>query len=620
VLGKCWQEFGKRTIVLWMCAMLGFSIMGCSQPTSGQKVDAPVAIAVNTKPQVEEVSPPEVIQQLRIELDQYDPQVELLGVEPDETLVDTTVNLRLQVKDLPIYKDPKLGLGPHIHVLLDNQPYQTLYNASETLTFNDLSPGTHTVRAFAVHPWDESFKTVGALDQVTFNVFAPTQANRPDPTQPLLTYNNPQGEYGAEPIMLDYSVTLPNRKMGQKTSIAPWNVNVSLNGQSFKTSEGAPIYLKGFKPGVNWLKLELLDANGKPVANAFSETVRLITFKPNGQDTLSQLVRGELTAQDAERIVNRKISKRLTDQERVAQEEQQELEEQEALAAEAAAKRESAKLAVPAPDASAKKSASLESESSSGTLRSPNLSPDQSSDQSSNQKESSSESVPKSTSVRSLPSNPPVMQTSPKPAFSSKQNPLDKSQENREAQAKQEIPLWSKLKSSLFSNKTSSDQPNSARSVSPKSVSPKSVSPEPVSPKFEPQPKTENSVQPTPQVSPSSIPPKSAAPSELKLNPVKMVEPVPFASSQSNSPSPGSPLPNAASLNATSLNATSLNVTQNHPNPLEPIQKFLDFQPLDTEKLPVIQDKTVVEVPSRYLKKPQTLNESLENAADNSEE
>jgi hypothetical protein len=587
VLGKCWQEFGKHTIVLWMCAMLGFSIMGCSQPTSGQKVDAPVALAINTKPQVEEVSPPEAIQQLSLELDQFDPQVEILGIEPDETLVETTVNLRLQVKDFPIYKDPKLELGPHIHVLLDNQPYQTLYNASETLTFKDLSPGTHTVRAFAVRPWDESFKTVSASDQVTFNIFAPTQANRPDPTQPLLTYNNPQGEYGAEPIMLDYSITLPNRKMGQKTSIAPWNVNVSLNGQSFKTSEGGPIYLKGFKPGVNWLKLELLDASGKPVANAFSETVRLITFKPDGQDTLSQLARGELTAQDAERIVNRKISKRLTDQERVAQEEQQELEEQEALAAEAAAKRESAKIAVPAPDASAKNSTSLESESIPGTLRSPNLPPDQSS----NQKESFSESVPKSTSVRSLPSNPPVIQSSPEPAFSSKQNPLDKSQENREAQAKQEIPLWSKLKSSLFSNKTSSEQPNAARSVSPKSVSPK----------IEPQPKTENLVQPTPQVSPSPVP------SELKLTPVKMVEPVPSASSQGNSPVP---VPNAASLNA----------TQNNPNPLEPIQKFLDFQPLDTEKLPVIQQKTVVEVPSRYLKKPQTLNEALENSADKSEE
>jgi hypothetical protein len=588
VLGKCWQGFGKRTVVLWMCVTLGFAMMGCSQSTS-QKADAPVAIAINTKPQAEEVSPPEAIQQLSLELDQYDPQVKILGLDPDETVTDTTVDLRLQVKDFPIYKDTKLGLGPHIHVLLDNQPYQTLYNASEALIFKDLSPGTHTVRAFAVRPWDESFKNAGASDQLTFHVFTPTQANRPDPTQPLLTYNNPQGEYGAEPIMLDYSVTLPTpTKMGQRTTIPPWNVNVSLNGQSFKTSEGAPIYLKGFKPGVNWLKLELLDASGKPVANAFSETVRLITLKPNGKDTLSQLVRGELTAQDAERIVNRKVSKRLTEQEKVAQEEQ---EEQEALAAEAAAKRASAKLAVPTPETSIKNSTNIESEPVLVTPRSPSQLPNQ---------KASSESIsnPSSfnpNSVRSLPSDVPVLQSSPEPASPLQPIPLEQSPENTETQAIQEIPIWLKLKSSLFPNKTSSEaQPNAERSTPSKSGSPH---------------KTEDSIQSVPQISPSPVPLKIAAPAKVKSNPVKVVEPDPSASSQTSFPSPDS-LPNSSSLD----------VAKNNPEPLEPLQKFLDFQPLDTENLPVIQQKTVIERPSRYLQKSQTLNQALEPLSNEDQE
>jgi hypothetical protein len=519
VLGRCWQEFGKRTAIFWMCAMLGFAIMGCSQSISGQKADAPVAIAINPSPRIEEVSPPDAIQQLGLELDQYEPQLKILGLEPDETITDTTVNLRLQVKDFPIYKDAKLALGPHIHVLLDNQPYRTVYNASEALTFRDLSPGSHTVRAFAVRPWDESFKTAGASAQVAFHVYAPTQANRPDPAQPLLTYNNPQGEYGAEPIMLDYSITPPTSKTGQKPSPAPWSVNVSLNGQSFKTSEKAPIYLTGFKPGVNWLKLELLNANGKTVANAFSETVRLITFKPNGKDTLSRLVRGELTAQDAERIVNRRVSKRLEVQEKADQE------EQEALATEAEAKRESAKLAVPSPEASIKTSTPSVVEPAPILVapRSPSL------------KAGPAESAAKPTSPRSQPSNAPVLQSSPTPVPSlekpSEQIDANIQPSTPKASTNQDVPLWAKLKSSLFPAKSDKalpeSQPNALRSI----------------------------------------------PSE--------------ASSSIEDPKIDS-------------------------EPSEPLQKLLDFQPLDPEKLPVIQQKTAVEVPSRYFKKPQPSNQAME--------
>jgi hypothetical protein len=573
VLGRCWQEFGRRTLVLWMCVTLGLTMIGCSQAISSQKVDAPIAIAIDSKSQIEEVSPPEELLQLGLELDQYEPQIKLSGLEPDETVTDTTVNIRLQVKDFPIYKDAKLGLGPHIHVLLDNQPYQTLYNVSDALTFKDLSPGTHTVRAFAVRPWDESFKTVDASAQVTFHVFTPTQSNRPDPTQPLLTYNNPQGEYGAEPIMLDYSVTLPNSKTGRKTSIAPWSVNVSLNGQSFKTSEEGPIYLKGFRPGVNWLKLELLSASGKPVANAFSETVRLITFNPNGKDTLSQLVRGELTAQDAERIVNRRVSKRLAEQEKAAQE------DQEALAAEAAkdaAKRESAKTAAPIPEAPIKKTTSaVEPAPILALPRSPSASTNP------------IKSIAKPAPERSLPSpsKTPMIQPSPSPA------PLEKTIEKaEETQVKQDVPLWSKLKSTLFSNKAASEaQPKAARSTPSKTVSSKIDR------------KIEDSVQPAPQSSP--VPLKMTAPPETKLKPVKVAEPI----SSPNSAAPGSVSPSSSLQDAPSLKVPKVS-----SDPLEPLQKFLDFQPLDPENLPVIQQKTGLEVPSRYLKQSQPLNQLLE--------
>ena len=575
MLGRCWQEFGRHTVVLCICVTLGFAILGCSPSSPSPKADVSVATAISANPQIEEVSPPEILQQLSLELDQYDPQLKILGLESDETVTDTTVNLRLQVKDFPIYKDAKLGLGPHIHVLLDNQPYQTLYDVSEALTFKELSPGTHTVRAFLVRPWDESFKTAGASDQVTFHVFAPTQANRPNPTQPLLTYNNPQGEYGAEPIMLDYFVTPPIPKMGQKPS-ALWNVKVSLNGQSFKTTEEAPIYLRGFKPGINWLKLELLDASEKPIANTFSETVRLITLKPNGKDTLSQLVRGELTAEAAKRIVDRKVSKRLTEQEKAAQEEQ----EEQALAAEAAAKRENAKLAVPTPKASVKDLTDVESEPIPPRPRLPNPSLP-------SQNAGPSEPIAKPTSVQPLPSKAPAIQASPTPTPFTEKAVERQAPPNTEAKAKQEIPLWSKLKSSLFSSKTSSEaQPNAAPSIPSNMASPR---------------KTEDSIQSVPQISASPVPLKIKAPPEIKVNPGQVAKPASSASPQTSLPTPISPVPDSSSLDA-----------KISTDPLEPLQKFLDFQPLDPENLPVIQQKEAVKIPSRYTQKSQTLNQAMD--------
>ena len=77
-----------------------------------------------------------------------------------------------------------------------------------------------------------------------------------------------------------------------------------MNGSSFILDQWQPIYLKGFKPGKNWVQLEFLDENGDPVKNTFNNTARLITYEPGGKDTLSKLVRGEILAADAQGLVD----------------------------------------------------------------------------------------------------------------------------------------------------------------------------------------------------------------------------------------------------------------------------------------------------------------------------
>ncbi|MEG4284361.1 hypothetical protein QUB68_14630 [Microcoleus sp. A006_D1] len=311
MIGINWQRtVAGRLVALLAAAVLILGIASCGAgdpqiPKSGNKSGSPTAEVKR----ISEVSPPEAIQQLRQALLIYQPQISILNPKPDEVLQDINVSVQFQVKDFPIFKDANLGLGPHLQVLLDNQPYAEVYDINGPVTLSNLEPGTHTLRVFAASPWEESFKNEGAYAQTTFHVFSKTEDNKPDRTLPLLTYNSPQGSYGAEPILLDFYLTnVPLHHVAQENSqddILDWKIRATVNGESFAIDQWQPIYLKGFKPGKNWVQLELIDERGNTVKNAFNNTVRLVNYQPQGQDNLSKLVRGELTVADARGTVDR---------------------------------------------------------------------------------------------------------------------------------------------------------------------------------------------------------------------------------------------------------------------------------------------------------------------------
>lgn len=300
------RQLWRSLLTSIMAVVIIFSAFGCSSRTATPPPpEVPKSAPAKVQPNISEASPPAVIQQLRQQLDNYQPQVKILSPQPDEVLQDNTVTVQFQVQDLPIFKNADLGLGPHLHVFLDNQPYQAVYNASEPLVFEDLPPGTHTLRVFASRPWHESFKNEAAYAQTTFHIFTKTEENNPNPTQPLLTYSRPQASYGAEPIMLDFYLTnLPPLAAGENPDIGQVQIRCTINGESFTLDQWQPIYLKGFQPGKNWVQLELLDEQGNPIKNTFNNTIRVISYNPEGKDTLAQLVRGELSADDARGIVD----------------------------------------------------------------------------------------------------------------------------------------------------------------------------------------------------------------------------------------------------------------------------------------------------------------------------
>ncbi|HEY9900932.1 MAG TPA: hypothetical protein V6D43_00625 [Candidatus Sericytochromatia bacterium] len=303
-----WWATVRGLFSFLMAAVLAWGLVAC-----GDRIDTPQALNTEEtsktlqRGSLSEVAPPPVIQQLSQSLDAYQPQVTIVSPNTDEVLQDTTVSVKFQVQDLPIFKDPDLGLGLHLHAILDNQPYKAVYDLDQPLVFEDLAPGTHTLRVFASRPWHESFKNEGAYAQTTFHIFTKTTDNNPDPALPLLTYSRPTGSYGAEPIMLDFYLTnAPLHLVAQESpddDIADWRIRVTVNGESFVLDRWQPIYLKGFKRGKNWVQLEFLDEKGNPVKNVFNNTVRLIDYEPKGKDTLSKLVRGEISAEAARGLV-----------------------------------------------------------------------------------------------------------------------------------------------------------------------------------------------------------------------------------------------------------------------------------------------------------------------------
>jgi hypothetical protein len=291
----------QRPIALIMAIVLMLGLTACGG-------DRPAAVSKAKKVEsgsIVEVSPPLEIQRLNNALDKYEPQLTIVSPKPDTIIQDDKITVQLSVTDLPVFKSSAFGLGPHVHVTLDGQEYQPLYDLNQTLTFANLTPGSHTIRAFASRPWHESFKNEGAYAQTTFHVYAKTGENTPNPQQPLLTYSRPVGSYGAEPILLDFYLRNAPLHIAalEDSDLNDWLIRATINGQSFEMENWQPLYLRGFKPGKNWVKLEFLDRNGNLIPNQFNSTVHSIDYQPGGQDTLSRLMRGEKIA-DIDKIVD----------------------------------------------------------------------------------------------------------------------------------------------------------------------------------------------------------------------------------------------------------------------------------------------------------------------------
>ncbi len=243
-----------------------------------------------------EIAPPTLVNQLKAVLKDSVPQLDITAPQAGQLIKADSVTLELSLKGLSIFKAKKWELGPHIGIWLDDQEYRPIYELSQPITFQGLNPGTHQIRAIAEYPWNESFKNPEAYDQVSFDIFTSTIPDAGS-SSPQLLLSQPIQGVKTDPLMLDYVVKEASASSQQAlapSSSAPkpqlWKVKATLNGTSFPIDENGPIYLKNLPSGDNWLKVELLDQNGRLLASQSNEQTQLRRDHPDAEQSLIERI------------------------------------------------------------------------------------------------------------------------------------------------------------------------------------------------------------------------------------------------------------------------------------------------------------------------------------------
>jgi hypothetical protein len=309
-----------------LLAGLSLFAFACQPVNQNANTTATSSVTPPGEQKLTQVPRPPAIEQAmkdRGEQDQAAPTLRVVSPANNATINGSKVEVKLELSgDLKGYmphKDPATQKGNHIHVILDNQPYEAYYELGQPFELRNVSEGKHTLRVFPSRPWHESFKNDGAFQMVEFTVkgggdaskptttnsgekvanpanksesasasptparegkdYSSSQAGDVDRAKPLLTYSRPKGEYkggDADPIMIDF--WLMNAKL--QAEGGDYRVRYSVDGGEAKfLDKWEPIWLSGWINGKHSVKVELVDKDGNVVDNGgYNSTTREITI------------------------------------------------------------------------------------------------------------------------------------------------------------------------------------------------------------------------------------------------------------------------------------------------------------------------------------------------------
>lgn len=279
--------------ILSFVVSLGLGLVACEDRVEAEAAAEPVGPETPAEPErpktpaagpieepVRDVAPPD--HQLAFERDRVlegSPDIRLKILQPAEGDVvhDDTLELSVALQGY----DTGPGAG-HVHVIVDNQPYEAYYRAGDEPFEIDLSalpPGVHTIRAFPSRPWHESIKQPGAFAATHF-FYREKRGNPPPLDGPMLTFSRPKGAYDVSPaenrILLDWYVT--GCRIGKQCM-----VRYTLDDLRPQTVEHwVPIWLESLPQGTHTLMLELVDPRGRLIAHPYNRTTREFEVRVQG--------------------------------------------------------------------------------------------------------------------------------------------------------------------------------------------------------------------------------------------------------------------------------------------------------------------------------------------------
>jgi hypothetical protein len=319
------MRFAQLLVLSSVC----FAFSACA-PGPANTANSSNTANSNASPAVQNLSiidrPQKIKDQMaaRGEQDQAAPALKIVEPASNATVGSSTVKVKLDIagdlKGYAPHKDPETGMGNHVHVILDNQPYEAYYDLGEPFELRNVADGEHTLRVFPSRPWHESYKNEGAFQMVKFAVknggadatkpattnsgqqmsnaggnansnaaksttegkdMQNSTAGSVDPVKPLLTYSRPKGEYrgpDAQAIMIDF--WLSNAKLTGDGG--EYRVRYSVdNAPPQFIDKWEPIWLSGWTPGKHTVKLELVDKGWNLVDNGgYNSTTREVTVTP----------------------------------------------------------------------------------------------------------------------------------------------------------------------------------------------------------------------------------------------------------------------------------------------------------------------------------------------------
>jgi hypothetical protein len=253
------MKFSPRLFALVsLCALVAASFVGCapadnanSNTTATTNVAPPTtATPAQTLSEVER--PQKIKDQTAQRGAQDEAKPTLRFVQPREgsTVAGSTVKLQLalsgDLKGYQPHKDPATGMGNHIHVILDNQPYEAYYNLGEPFELRNVTEGKHTLRVFASRPWHESYKNDGSFQMVAFTVKGGGDATKPTTTAAGQTMaDNKNANAGAARNANAANANLPNANAAAKNANAATASNANApappEGKDMPASQGGDV-------------------------------------------------------------------------------------------------------------------------------------------------------------------------------------------------------------------------------------------------------------------------------------------------------------------------------------------------------------------------------------------